>query len=302
MFIPVSEQSSTADMSILGNLGTIEVVILRCKGSSSSRVNATDVRDATTIRRPTRQSYERIHTAVDHSRRSSVLNYKPTETRSSSKSKNDEMTYTAWKASKTDQTGPAIVGLKSYWSQWNPESTEYNDEQNTASRIKKLRDPYSTDAYQSAKICAQFASNCGVNAKATTGKGARYMIPRATPEYIDDMTAPYAIFTFYYRSHAFLSNAIQAMSYADPAPATKIAVPEAEPSQPATAMNPISTTTNDANFKNTSDNTSASKSVEISTNQQQGETKWTTVEDDPVKLIEAPWAGKDPLVDQGVPW
>lgn len=106
---------------------------------------------------------------------------------------------------------PAQHGPKAYWASWDPKSKGYGNnsghetggEQGTKQFVP--RDPYTFPAYDQPQIYGEFAASRGLHIQATTGKGARYVHPRARPRYIDSMEAPYAVFTFRYRSRAYFA-------------------------------------------------------------------------------------------------
>ncbi|PNS18519.1 Ataxin-2 [Sphaceloma murrayae] len=111
--------------------------------------------------------------------------------------------------------------MKPYWATWKSTSKGYGhiDDDHMSSALadsqKKQftpKDPYVSPAYEQPQVQAAFATSRGLHVQATTGRGARYIYPRAKPKYIDSMDSPFAVFTFHYRSRQFFESSQAATS------------------------------------------------------------------------------------------
>ena len=128
-----------------------------------------------------------------------------------------------------DPTTPTPAPRKEYWTTWQQATTPHeSSDPNTKKKCEEPRQPYLHPAPQLPAIPADKLKSADKKMPAThgvqPGKGAEYSHRCHRPNYMDEMTAPYAVFSFKYRSQARLKEIIKIDATAD----TQAVVAEAE--------------------------------------------------------------------------
>ncbi|KAK3117935.1 hypothetical protein LTR53_000227 [Teratosphaeriaceae sp. CCFEE 6253] len=106
--------------------------------------------------------------------------------------------------------GDATLQLqpKPYWSAWQQNSTPHEAaDPNTKKRREEPRQPYHYPAPQLPAVPSDKVN--GASHGVQPGKGADYSHRCHRPNYMDEMAAPYAVFSFKYRSKAALEKIIR---------------------------------------------------------------------------------------------
>lgn len=206
-----ADKVDETDDTFLDNLGTIEVIVLRCKDAPMPPPNAPVVKESSS--RPASKPISKHSTAQQDKKESS----KP----SSSSHKHKDSSAKAKESSKPESTKPKtakessaggmLVGLfdgasdepdhagvnpKSYWNDWNKRPTIPSS--------RPTRNLYLAPEEPLPLVPKQAARSKHVEHQVKTGKGAQYLHLCARPEYLDSMKQPYAVFTFKYRSKRFI--------------------------------------------------------------------------------------------------
>lgn len=214
-----ADKVEETDDVFLDNLGTIEVIVLRCKDAplpppaapitreSSSRGPEVASRSASkqTSKHSTPQPEQK-----EASKHASSRHKHKEPSKSKSKSKDKDPSVKAKTASKVptekpeSEIGgffgifdgasdePSSVQAKSYWNDWNKRPVD-----TTARHPRHL---YIAPEEPLPLVPKAAARSKHVEHQVKTGRGAQYLHLCARPEYLDDMKHPYAVFTFKYRS------------------------------------------------------------------------------------------------------
>jgi hypothetical protein len=214
-----ADKVEETDEVFLDNLGTIEVIVLRCKDAPLQPPSALQERESSS--RPASKPASKHFTAQKEQKEPS----KP----SSSSHKRKELSAKAKEpskaASKPASTKPApakaatakessiggLFGLfdgasdepdrhsinpKPYWNDWNKRPSIPSS--------RPSRNLYIAPEEPMPLVPKQAARAKHVEHQVKTGKGAQYLHLCARPEYLDSMKQPYAVFTFKYRSKRFI--------------------------------------------------------------------------------------------------
>lgn len=96
---------------------------------------------------------------------------------------------------------------KDYWAMWNAGGRGYGWTNNREHYVQRdgLKDPHIERAYEQPLICKNFAKSKDLTVQVTTGMGALYSCSKLSPDYLDCMQTPFAVFTFHYRRRQALS-------------------------------------------------------------------------------------------------
>jgi hypothetical protein len=193
----------------LDNLGTVEVIVLRCKDAPPPPLEKRE-RSSRPASKPVSK-----HSAPQQEQKEP---FKP----SSSSHKKKEPFAKAKEPSKThskrataetvkessiggmfglfdgasDEPDHHSINPKPYWNDWNKRPSIPSP--------RRLRDVYIAPEEPMPLVPKQAARAKRVEHQVKTGKGAQYIHLCARPEYLDSMQQPYAVFTFKYRSKRFI--------------------------------------------------------------------------------------------------
>lgn len=106
------------------------------------------------------------------------------------------------------------VFIKPYWADWRKQGDgNETPDSNTKKKRETARPVYDYPAPPPPAALTKTAGNAGFGIQ--TGKGADYAHIKRRPEYIDSMKAPYAIFSFKYRSKEALEKTLKISIDAD---------------------------------------------------------------------------------------
>jgi hypothetical protein len=198
----------------LDNLGTIEVIVLRCKDAPlpppSAPVNReTSSRSASKPASKHSTSKQEQKEPSKPSSSSHKLKESPAKAKGPSKvpSKAASAKPATAKESSfglmgglfdgpSDEPDHAGVNPKSYWNDWNKRPS-IPSSRPTRNLGLAPEEPLPLVPKQAARAKH-------VEHQVKTGKGAQYLHLCARPEYLDSMKQPYAVFTFKYRSKRFI--------------------------------------------------------------------------------------------------
>lgn len=97
---------------------------------------------------------------------------------------------------------PPKINVKPYWSQWQSPMSIIIE--TPGEKLAKARDPYIAPAEPLIPIAPETAQKKKVEHQVKRGKGAAYFHLTGTPNYLDDLEDPYAVFRFKYRSRKFI--------------------------------------------------------------------------------------------------
>lgn len=203
----------------LDNLGTIEVIVLRCKDAPlpppvpsvererSSRPASKPVSKQSTTQQeqkgPSKPSSSK-HKQKESSAKAKEP-YKVPSKHAAAKPASVKLANTKESSvgfagglfdGPADEPGHAGVNPKSYWNDWNKRPT--------IPSFRPTRNLYLAPEDLLPLVPKQAARAKHVEHQVKTGKGAQYLHLCARPEYLDSMKQPYAVFTFKYRSKRFI--------------------------------------------------------------------------------------------------
>lgn len=217
------EETSDA---FLENLGTIEVIVLRCKDAPQPPVNVPASR-ASTVEESIRSSRENTSKPTSrpaskqsskqcsrHEQKEPSVKAKAPSKEPSAKekipskvpSKVESKTAPNPPTAKTESEIGGFFGLfdgasddpsiqpKPYWSDWNKRPV------NNGPHPSRRDLMYIAPEDPLPSVPKAVARSKHVEHQVKTGKGAQYLHLCARPEYLDSMQKPYAVFTFKYRS------------------------------------------------------------------------------------------------------
>ncbi|KAG9846335.1 hypothetical protein KCU98_g6700, partial [Aureobasidium melanogenum] len=212
-----ADKVEETDDVFLENLGTIEVIVLRCKDApppppSEPVSRGSSFRAAVeSSSRPTSKSTPKqsAHQQKEPSKPSSSTHkQKEPSVKAKAPSKQASAKSAAAKAATAKESSVGgLFGLfdgasdepdhdgitpKSYWNDWNKRPT--------LSSYRPARALYIAPEEPMPLVPKQAARARHVEHQVKTGKGAPYLHLCARPEYFDSMQQPYAVFTFKYRS------------------------------------------------------------------------------------------------------
>lgn len=212
-----ADKVDETDDVFLENLGTIEVIVLRCKDApppppSEPVSRGSSFRAAVeSSSRPTSKSTPKqsAHQQKEPSKPSSSTHkQKEPSVKAKAPSKQASAKSAAAKAATAKESSVGgLFGLfdgasdepdhdgitpKSYWNDWNKRPT--------LSSYRPARALYIAPEEPMPLVPKQAARARHVEHQVKTGKGAPYLHLCARPEYLDSMQQPYAVFTFKYRS------------------------------------------------------------------------------------------------------
>lgn len=111
-----------------------------------------------------------------------------------------------------DAYKPIPNSKKDYWTKWSAGHRGYGPAPDGDDRDQHKNpdyNPYIAPAYAISPVCAKHAYSRGVEAHVKTGPAARYKHAFGRPDYLDSMEAPYAVFTFHYRTAQVLSKIVR---------------------------------------------------------------------------------------------
>jgi len=209
-----ADKVDETDDVFLDNLGTIEVIVLRCKDVPVPSPSAPVTRESSS--RPTSKPASKHSTAQQENKESS----KPSSSdhkhkTSSAKAEQPPKTSSKPESSRpksakesslgglhhlfdgaSDEPDHAGINPKSYWNDWNKRPTIPSS--------RPTRNLYLAPEEPLPLVPKQAARSKHVEHQVKTGKGAQYLHLCARPEYLDSMKQPYAVFTFKYRSKRFI--------------------------------------------------------------------------------------------------
>ncbi|KAI5255713.1 hypothetical protein E4T42_01848 [Aureobasidium subglaciale] len=201
-----ADKVEETDDVFLDNLGTIEVIVLRCKDAPLPPPSVPIVRESSS--RATSNSSPRPPTKPE-SKHSTPKPEQKEPSKHSSRQKQKEPSAKAKAPSKKESSVGGMFGLfdgasdepdgipaKPYWNDWNKRPT--------LSGPRLTRDLYIAPEEPLPLVPKQAARSKHVEHQVKTGKGAQYLHLCARPEYLDSMKQPYAVFTFKYRSKRFI--------------------------------------------------------------------------------------------------
>lgn len=211
-----ADKVEETDDVFLENLGTIEVIVLRCKDApppppsepvsreSSSRATVESSSHPASKSTP-KQS---VHQEQKELAKPSSSSHKQKEPSAKAKAPSKPASVKAATAKESSTGGlGGLFGLfdgasdepdhdgitpKSYWNDWNKRPT--------LSSYRPARALYIAPEEPMPLVPKQAARAGHVEHQVKTGKGAPYLHLCARPEYLDSMQQPYAVFTFKYRS------------------------------------------------------------------------------------------------------
>ncbi|KAG9548570.1 hypothetical protein KCU79_g14847, partial [Aureobasidium melanogenum] len=212
-----ADKVEETDDVFLENLGTIEVIVLRCKDAPppppSEPVSRGTSSRATveSSSRPASKSTPKqsVHQEQKEPSKPASSSHKQKEPSAKAKapSKPASAKPASVKAATAKESSVGLFGLfdgasdepdhdgitpKSYWNDWNKRPT--------LSSYRPARALYIAPEEPMPLVPKQAARARHVEHQVKTGKGAPYLHLCARPEYLDSMQQPYAVFTFKYRS------------------------------------------------------------------------------------------------------
>ncbi|KAH0362824.1 hypothetical protein KCU65_g7795, partial [Aureobasidium melanogenum] len=209
-----ADKVEETDDVFLKNLGTIEVIVLRCKDAPPPPPSAPVSRESSsraTSSRPTSKpsSKHAAHQEQEEPPKPSSSSHKKKEpsTKAKAPSKPPFKPASAKHATEKSTEIGGLFGLfdgasderdhdginpKPYWNDWNKRPT--------LSSYRPARALYVAPEEPMPLVPKQTARAKHVEHQVKTGKGAPYLHLCARPEYLDSMQQPYAVFTFKYRS------------------------------------------------------------------------------------------------------
>ncbi|KAI4738545.1 hypothetical protein E4T50_10987 [Aureobasidium sp. EXF-12298] len=211
-----ADKVEETDDVFLENLGTIEVIVLRCKDAPppppSEPVSRESSSRATveSSSRPASKSTPKqsVHQEQKQLAKPSSSSHKQKEPSANAKAPSKPASVKAATAKESSTGGlGGLFGLfdgasderdhdsinpKPYWDDWNKRPT--------LSSYRPARALYIAPEEPMPLVPKQAARARHVEHQVKTGKGAPYLHLCARPEYLDSMQQPYAVFTFKYRS------------------------------------------------------------------------------------------------------
>ncbi|KAK6001896.1 hypothetical protein QM012_002386 [Aureobasidium pullulans] len=208
-----ADKVEETDDVFLENLGTIEVIVLRCKDAppppSSEPVSRENISRTTTERssRSTSKATPKHSAHQEQKEPSKPSSSSHKQKEPSAKARAPSKAASAKSATAKESSIGGLFGLfdgvsderdydgitpKPYWNDWNkrPKSSSY----------RAARPLYIAPEEPMPLVPKQAARAKHVEHQVKTGKGAPYLHLCARPEYLDSMQQPYAVFTFKYRS------------------------------------------------------------------------------------------------------
>lgn len=209
-----ADKVEETDDVFLENLGTIEVIVLRCKDAPPPPPSEYVSRESSS--RATGQSSSRLVSKQTSKHSAHQEQKEPSKPSSSSHKKKEESAKAKAPSNKPASAKPAtekessVGGLfdlfdgasderdhdginpKPYWNEWN---------KRPAISSSHLARPLYIAHEEPLPLVPKHAARAKhVEHQVKTGKGAPYLHLCARPEYLDSMQQPYAVFTFKYRS------------------------------------------------------------------------------------------------------
>ncbi|KAH0292077.1 hypothetical protein M436DRAFT_84526 [Aureobasidium namibiae CBS 147.97] len=205
-----ADKVDETDDVFLDNLGTIEVIVLRCKDAplpppsapvtreSSSRPASKPASKHSTAQQEKKESSK--PSSSDHKHKTSSAKAKqppnmPSKPATTKESSAGDMMGNLFDGA-SDEPDHAGINPKSYWNDWNKRPTIPSS--------RPTRNLYLAPEEPLPLVPKQVARSKHVEHQVKTGKGAQYLHLCARPEYLDSMKQPYAVFTFKYRSKRFI--------------------------------------------------------------------------------------------------
>ncbi|KAI5197367.1 hypothetical protein E4T39_07328 [Aureobasidium subglaciale] len=201
-----ADKVEETDDVFLDNLGTIEVIVLRCKDAPLPPPSVLVVRESSS--RATSNSSPRPPTKPE-SKHSASKPEKKEPSKHSSRQKQKEPSAKEKAPSNKESSVGGMFGLfdgasdepdgipaKPYWNDWNKRPA--------LSGPRLTRDLYIAPEEPLPLVPKHAARSKHVEHQVKTGKGAQYLHLCARPEYLDSMKQPYAVFIFKYRSKKFI--------------------------------------------------------------------------------------------------
>ncbi|KAG9869135.1 hypothetical protein KCU86_g2762, partial [Aureobasidium melanogenum] len=208
-----ADKVEETDDVFLENLGTIEVIVLRCKDAPPPPPSEPVSRESSSraivksSSRPISKSTPKqsVHHEQKEPSKPSSSSHKQKEP--SAKAKAPSKPASAKAATAKESSFGGLFGLfdgasdepdhdginpKPYWNDWNKRPT--------FSSYRPARALYIAPEELMPLVPKQAARAKHVEHQVKTGKGAPYLHLCARPEYLDSMQQPYAVFTFKYRS------------------------------------------------------------------------------------------------------
>jgi hypothetical protein len=213
-----ADKVEETDDVFLENLGTIEVIVLRCKDAPPpppSEPVSRETSSRATVEsssRPTSKSTPKqsVHQEQKELAKPSSSSHKQKEPSAKAKAPSKPASAKPASAKAATAKESSVGGLfglfdgasdepdhdginpKPYWNDWNKRPT--------LSSYRPARALYIAPEEPMPLVPKQAARARHVEHQVKTGKGAPYLHLCARPEYLDSMQQPYAVFTFKYRS------------------------------------------------------------------------------------------------------
>lgn len=216
-----ADKVEETDDVFLENLGTIEVIVLRCKDAPPPPPSEPVSRESfyrATVESSSRPSSKQTskHSAHQEQKEpskpsSSSHKQKQPSTKAKAPSKIASKPASAEPAAEKESSVGGLFGLfdgatderdhdgikpKPYWNDWNKRPA--------VSSSRLARPLYIAPEEPMPLVPKQATRAKNVEHQVKTGKGAPYLHLCARPEYLDSMQQPYAVFTFKYRSKKFI--------------------------------------------------------------------------------------------------
>jgi hypothetical protein len=208
-----ADKVEETDEVFLDNLGTIEVIVLRCKDAPLPPPSAPLERERSS--RPTTKPASKHSEAQKEQKEpskpsSSSHRRKEPSTKAKEPSKTPSKHASVKPAADKESSVGFMAGMfasqhdgasdepdhsinpKPYWNDWNKRPSIPSS--------RPTRNLYIAPEEPMPLVPKQVARAKHVEHQVKTGKGAQYLHLCARPEYLDSMKQPYAVFTFKYRS------------------------------------------------------------------------------------------------------
>jgi hypothetical protein len=189
----------------LDNLGTIEVIVLRCKDAPLPPPRAPVGRERSS--RPASKPASKLSAPQQEQKEPSKPSSSSHKKKEPSKTKSKHATAETVKESSVggmfglfdsapDEPDHHSINPKPYWNDWNKRPS--------IPTPRSARNVYIAPEEPMPLVPKQAARAKRVEHQVKTGKGAQYIHLCARPEYLDSMQQPYAVFIFKYRSKRYI--------------------------------------------------------------------------------------------------
>ncbi|KAI4718713.1 hypothetical protein E4T48_05104 [Aureobasidium sp. EXF-10727] len=200
-----ADKVEETDEVFLDNLGTIEVIVLRCKDAplpppeSASRESSSRPTSKPSSRRTSTQQEQKVpskppsssHRHKEPSNKEKAPSKPPSAKPATAKESSVGGMFGLFDGA-SDERDHDGINPKPYWNDWNKRPSIPSS--------RPARNLYIVPEEPLPLVPKQAARAKHVEHQVKTGKGAQYLHLCARPEYLDSMKQPYAVFTFKYRS------------------------------------------------------------------------------------------------------